>query len=601
MLFWQKVLLLVFVFVSYVVLIGVFVVYPKLFCKEYNPFQFYVQNDTTVCMLLRWLLVVYSLLIGIVLILTIIASYIVKNQKVKSPFARMKGQDVAAKKSKVLIFVPAYSENKLELENTIESVVLNDYPPDSKTLCMVIDGRIKGKNNDKYTFQYVFDILKITETNVVSKTRDMAVYAGEYMHMKYIVIIKKTNAGKKDSFLVVQQLLYYANTRQLACKSRMSRQEVDIINAKLLDEFGVNLNEHVYLLMLDTDTKVDASGLRLLSDYLDSNPFVSGVCGETSLANKTENVLVMSQYFEYYITHYTLKSLESVFGDVLVLSGCFALYRISLLVNKELIAEYAKEEHKNIYTANVTQLGEDRHFTNLLLKWYPQFGTKYIESAKCYTDGPTTLDTLICQRRRWTNSQIFCNLMLLSDMPKYNIMKRIRFALILLLELWIVIYMPLMITLGYYYSGVFIYTCLKTGVVDKLTLGLTLALMCIPIVMCILLQKTKMIKYAFVFMITLPIFSIIIPIYSLYKSDDVSWGKTRQITSQPKSSLPTVAQLLMSTPPPPPPLLNTQKEYTVINMTYPQPPKFQKKMCSESRKLFEPNITENIKGSFLAQ
>lgn len=56
----------------------------------------------------------------------------------------------------------------------------------------------------------------------------------------------------------------------------------------------------------------------------------------------------MSQYYEYYITHYTLKALENIFGNVLVLSGCFALYRSNILINKKLIQMYSEEDNSTL-------------------------------------------------------------------------------------------------------------------------------------------------------------------------------------------------------------------------------------------------------------
>lgn len=47
--------------------------------------------------------------------------------------------------------------------------------------------------------------------------------------------------------------------------------------------------------------------------------------------------------------------------------------------------------------------------------------------------------------------------------------------------------------------------------------------------MCIILGKWGMLGYALIFMLVLPIFSIIIPLYSIYYSDDVSWGSTRKV------------------------------------------------------------------------
>jgi chitin synthase len=88
--------------------------------------------------------------------------------------------------------------------------------------------------------------------------------------------------------------------------------------------------------------------------------------------------------------------------------------------------------------------------------------------------------------------------------------------------------MPILLTIGYYYS----FKCMYDWIIGKgdiVGLVETVLFLCIPIIMCILLGKWRMMGYAFIFMLILPIFSIVIPLYSIYYSDDVSWGNTRKI------------------------------------------------------------------------
>lgn len=545
--FWQKITFVTGILLSYIIIIVAFILYPRFYCTTYNITEFYTNNDTTVCMVLRYSLVIYYAIVFVVLLLTLIASYTVKTTIVNSPYYFTPKNSINKKKRKnILVFIPAYSESKEALENTIDSVLLNDYPLEAKTMFIVVDGKKKGKNNDKTTDMYAREILDVQESNQIIQNDKYTVYAGEYQHLKYILMIKETNCGKKDSFLCVQKIMFYVTNATGSIKSvdnqtHIDRQDTTIIDQNLQNR-DIELSKQKYLLMLDTDTKVDASGLRILADYLDSNPFTSGVCGETSLTNKGENFVAMSQYFEYYITHYTLKSMESVFGNVLVLSGCFALYRVSLLLNKDLIEKYSEEQSTNIYNANITQLGEDRLFTNLLLQFYPKFTSKYIEKAKCYTEGPTNIKTLLCQRRRWTNSLIFCNWMLLRKLPMYSLVNKMLFGFILFFELWIVLYMPLLLTVGYYYAGEFIYKSIASGVFDPIMLGVTIAFIVIPVIMSIILGQIRMVGYAMVFIFILPIFSIIVPLYSMYKVDDVSWGETRKV-DQPKITDHTIIEI----------------------------------------------------------
>jgi cellulose synthase/poly-beta-1,6-N-acetylglucosamine synthase-like glycosyltransferase len=88
-----------------------------------------------------------------VLILTLIASYYIKFFKTKNP------KDVLpfSNKSNILVFIPAYSENKDSLKKTLDSVVLNNYESESKCICLVVDGKIKG-------FQQLLFLLTLTDS-----------------------------------------------------------------------------------------------------------------------------------------------------------------------------------------------------------------------------------------------------------------------------------------------------------------------------------------------------------------------------------------------------------------------------------------------------
>ena len=72
-----------------------------------------------------------------------------------------------------------------------------------------------------------------------------------------------------------------------------------------------------------------------------------GVCGETELANAKQSIITMMQVYEYFISHHMAKALESLFGSVTCLPGCFTLYRLRttdthkpLLISNQLIQDY---------------------------------------------------------------------------------------------------------------------------------------------------------------------------------------------------------------------------------------------------------------------
>jgi len=546
--YYQKITLLLFVLFTYVLIVVYFVIYQKIFCKTYSIIEFYKKDDIDSCMIIRYLYTFYQLVTVLVLLLTIIASYIIIFSKSKQSTVSNNTKD------NILVFIPMYSENINEINNTLNSVLLNE---NQVILYIVVDGIKKGIDNDDFTSNYIKQILNVT--NNVSNSNSYELYIGKFHKLEYILLIKNINKGKKDSFILCVKSLYYNNNITEINENEINENEINENEINEINENEINENENEineneneneinenendllffkdignyinlvkieYILMLDTDTKVNSSGISILSDYLDSNLSSAAVCGRTSVINKKYNILTMSQVFEYYITHYTLKAAESIYGNVLVLSGCFTLYRKHILLNPKLINLYKKENNKSLYTANISQLGEDRLLTNLILRLYPTYNTSYTEKAKCHTQVPTSFKTILCQRRRWTNSLIFCNFMLLFNTPKYNILKKFGFLFVVLYELFVVFYLPILIFIGYYYLTQSIYNYIIAP--DNIILIISIIFLFLPVVLCIIFMKPSMIKYAIAFILLLPFYNII-PLYSLCYTDDVSWGDTRKI------------------------------------------------------------------------
>lgn len=487
-LFKQKIILVATILIVYILITLGFVIYPKYNCTRYALANFFTHHDTLVCNVLRYALFVYYIVQILIIFLVITACYIKKMQKISNPYYMTK---IKPERKLVLVFIPVYSEDPDSLKKTFDSVVTSDY--ESKIMFIVVDGKVQGSGNDKSTDQYTLDIL-CPETNVVDDQGNQ-IYTGLYNDVFYILFIKQRNAGKKDSFLRVQNTLY-------KCTFDRSHFLYDI------------LSEVVFVMMLDTDTIIENTGITTLIDYLESNPYASGACGETCITNKNKNIITMSQVYEYWITHYTLKSLESVYGNVLVLSGCFSMYRKNIIIDHDLVKNYGNEKDDSLYNANITKLGEDRFFTNLMLQMYPELNTVYIEKAKCFTNAPESLSTLFSQRRRWSNSLIFCNIMLISAPPKYDLFKKSRFMFICILELWISLIMPLMMCIGYYYMIAFEWS--------------SVIFLLWPTIMCVVLFKLEMVLYSIPFILLLPIYSICIPVYSIFCTDNVTWGSTRK-------------------------------------------------------------------------
>lgn len=539
-LFFQK---LLFVFIVFGIYFGIFYGLfwlPNKHCITLNKTSSfdipYRKNYTNVyCFIYDVSVFSYNILLFIILSLTLLASIIIKSRSDNVKWIKQTQQS-----SGVILFVPCYSESKQEIQKTIDSISSDTYSKKSKILFIVLDGVVKGKNNDKTTDNYLFEIFNIDYSKFqefIFDNQTCYYIFSCYKDINYVIIIKSENKGKKHSFLLCHSFIKYFKKIEINRESVINTTNNTMNNSmnitmnnstdNIYSEFKYSLNTNIfwdYILILDTDTVIMPNSLNLLVSECENDPFIIGTCGETIVNNKHKSIITMAQVFEYWISHLTLKALECYIGNVLVLSGCLALYKIEFLLNEQLISEYSQKKYNNIYKGNLLELGEDRYLTNLLLKYYPEHKTSYIQSAQCMTNVPQDFFTLLSQRRRWTNSMVFCNFMLLFNSPNYDIHKKMIFLFVLTFQLYLCFMFPLLISLSIYHLVLNIIYGTNTIVLIQ-----TILFLLTPTILCIILGKLEMIIYSIPFILLQPIYGIIIPIYSFFKVDNLSWGSTRTL------------------------------------------------------------------------
>lgn len=520
-LFYQKIVLCASVFLFYGLIVVLFVVLPSFWCNKYDIFELELSRPGY-CSFLQYSTIFYWILLVIVFLLILYASIWISFKKVKV--------EERCEESSIVVFIPCYTESKEELLNTIESVTNTEYSSGRKSFFIVVDGNVIGLNNSATTAQYAKEILEVNQP--IWLCNDYSVYQGWYKNVFYTLLIKSRNRGKKDSFVLLQKILgKHDEIRETVCVNITSDNQMlttfDLMCERILMNSNVNKD---YILMLDTDTQIEPKSLKVLSTYLDENELCMAVCGETLLTNARMNFITVSQAFEYWITHKSLKAMEACYGEVLVLSGCFTLYRKDVICKQNVINRYVYEDDANLYVANLTKLGEDRLLTNILLQEYPDFTTDYLEQAKCYTDCPENLTTLLSQRRRWTNSLIFCHVLLLMQPPKYKFWKKLCFYIVVMFELALVLILPLLLILAYYYMIIFIIILANVPDMYIVLIPLIITLLCftMPFWMSLILCSPINMYRSIYFIFTIPFYSILIPLYSLGKSDNVKWGSTRK-------------------------------------------------------------------------
>ncbi|KAK9761164.1 hypothetical protein K7432_014128 [Basidiobolus ranarum] len=180
-------------------------------------------------------------------------------------------------------------------------------------------------------------------------------------------------------------------------------------------------------------------------------------------------------------------------------------------------------EPKLMREHNLLTIGEDRYLCTLVIRYLNDMRTRYIPAAVCTTTVPDTLSVLLCQRRRWTNSLIHNHFDLFVNPPQFPSWRlRFSFKLVMISELWSAAAIPFFLPFGFVIA---IYGF--TTSVSWLSLSFTLFLFCLPALIALMAGRRTQVGWWFVFLFGLPLWAVVVPLYSLWKMDDFSWGSTR--------------------------------------------------------------------------
>lgn len=456
----------------------------------------------------------------------------------------------------VIINMPCYTESKEEIEKTIYAVADMEYSDeDKKLLCVIADGIVTGKGNDKPTCEYVLNSLgRSMNENVKSyeyislgvgdkRNNRAKVFTGYYTNiekenkkMPYMVIVKTGNEGetdkpgnrgKRDSQLILLNFL----------SKIFYKQELNNLECKIYDDIEniVNMQPEIYefLMCIDADTEPYKDALKQMVYKLCSNKKYIGLCGETKISNKMDSWVTAIQVYEYYINHHLTKAFESLFGNVTCLPGCFSIYRIksvgrkakAFIIDKGILMDYSQEKVITLHDKNLLHLGEDRYLTTLITKEFPNYSLKYIQEATCETVVPNTWNILLSQRRRWINSTIH-NLAELVFIPGMCGVCCFSMRFIVLMDLISTLFLPA--TIIYLYYLIYLYA---SGI-EQINIIMIIIFAVVYGVQVLVFSVKREFEYfgwMIIYMIAMPIWNIILPLYSFWKFDDFSWGKTRKL------------------------------------------------------------------------
>ncbi|TPX39855.1 chitin synthase [Synchytrium endobioticum] len=348
---------------------------------------------------------------------------------------------------------------------------------------------------------------------------------------------KPGNRGKRDSQVLVMNFL-----SKVLFDDRLTELEFDMVH-KLWAIGGVHPQKYESILMVDADTKVYPDCITHMVACMLDNPRIMGLCGETRIANKFGSWVTMIQVFEYYISHHLTKAFESVFGGVTCLPGCFCMYRIKalkypgqggvyvpLLANPDVVEQYSENVVDTLHKKNLLLLGEDRFLSTLMLKNFPHRKMIFVPQAVCKTVVPDQFKVLLSQRRRWINSTVhnLLELVLVRDLCGIFCFSM---QFVIFMELVGTVVLPAAISFT-------IFLLIESFVVyppPYIPLGLLAAILGLPALLIIMTAHHPMyIFWMLIYLVSLPIWNFVLPVYAFWHFDDFSWGQTRQVAGEKK-------------------------------------------------------------------
>lgn len=242
--------------------------------------------------------------------------------------------------------------------------------------------------------------------------------------------------------------------------------------------------------------------------------------------------------FEYYISHHLTKAFESMFGGVTCLPGCFSMYRIKapkgtsgywvpILANPDIVEHYSENIVDTLHKKNLLLLGEDRYLSTLMLKTFPKRKMIFCPQAVCKTIVPDTFRVLLSQRRRWINSTIhnLAELLLVRDLCGTFCFSM---QFVVFMELAGTLVLPAAISFTIFLIVETIIPGGASTTIPLILLGIILGLPGLLIV--VTSRKVAYVGWMLVYLLSLPIWNFVLPVYAFWHFDDFTWGQTRKVS-----------------------------------------------------------------------
>lgn len=149
----------------------------------------------------------------------------------------------------------------------------------------------------------------------------------------------------------------------------------------------------------------------------------------------------------------------------------------------------------------------------------------FVPDAICHTIVPASFSILLSQRRRWINSTIHNLLELLFVRDLCGIFC-CSMQFVVFMELVGTVVLPAAIT----FTCVLIVVAISDPILAFVPLALLALILGLPAVLILITtRKYIYVGWMFLYLLALPIWNFILPLYAYWHFDDFSWGETRKV------------------------------------------------------------------------
>ena len=169
-----------------------------------------------------------------------------------------------------------------------------------------------------------------------------------------------------------------------------------------------------------------------------------------------------------------------------------------------------------------------------MLQQFPYSKMAFNPRAQCDTIAPDRYDVLLSQRRRWINSTVhnLMELLLIKQMCGFCLFS-MRF--VVFIDLFSTIVQPAGIVYLMYLLGTIAYnyiTLQPDRQLPLIALYLLAAVYGMQAIIFIIKREFQHIGWMVIYILAMPLFGFMLPVYAFWHMDDFSWGNTRTIVGE---------------------------------------------------------------------